>query len=724
MTREEAIRAQIQTALDNEYAPCVPSPRRQEEIFRYATGGTKMNRGFRISFGLALAIVLALLTVTGALAAVLLSAREVVEQTAIPLARENDTDSLAVDTYTLDQLAELIRTANENGITLDETTGIMRALRSGEGYWEDEAVMEICRAAFGGVFYEWTIEEKHWYMEIERQMGHIPQDEENPYLLPGEGDMPVEEARALAVQLLLKEYPGAGDVDDPAVYRRIEFLEGENDGNGGPSGAFYSFEFQPRDMEHRAYYAVFGLHGEDPDTSEVPTILETGYNALELEEKIGDVYRARTGTRSSWSQEAWHRYRELLPDAKKDKSWSKACDGYLLSDYPLPDEGDLTAEQAREIAEKDAGAPAFHGEWEQVLLSHENKRIWKISFQYEIGDEAFPWTQWEIDAKTGDVLWKSKMEGSRWSCYVPHTVYDQLTEGQLTVQQAIALAADALRKELKDDTIPYEDESSYHVLCDFQERWGRWSLRFNSLRLDCGSAQVQISEPEHAVTILEAQPRQADGDSLYRRYQDVYGYGGWDQEIWVQFSKDMAALSPTGWEGRLLQMTVYPEESSAKITREQAVAIAAKVNDWPVAEATRATLVGGDQGPVWKIRLSGGACDWLYEIDGNSGSILSRVAYKGDNYDFDPPVEMYTLRRSFARAALREFGPEWAANIAACKEFADLSYDEPDMGFLNEEMYRADVAGSTVTFTALQPELFSVRVTLDQDGVPVFVEKQ
>ena len=186
-----------------------------------------MKKAYKFSLSLALILALALLTVTGAIAAALLSAQEVVEQTAVPLAKENDTDALVIDTYTPDQVAALIRAANENGITLDETTGIMQALRNGEGYWEDEAVMEICRAAFGGLFPEWTIEEKHWYQEIFSQMSGYPPEEQNPYPLPGAGDMPVQEARETAAR------NGGTRARDAAKRRARDTGKAAHDARGG-----------------------------------------------------------------------------------------------------------------------------------------------------------------------------------------------------------------------------------------------------------------------------------------------------------------------------------------------------------------------------------------------------------------------------------------------------------------------------------------------------------
>lgn len=720
---DRMIREQVTRALDAQFAFAAPSPRRREEIFDYATGGKQMKKAYKFSLSLVLALALALLTVTGAIAAALLSAQEVVEQTAVPMAKENDTDTLVIDTYTPDQVAALIRAANENGITLDETTGIMRALRSGEGYWEDEAVMEICRAAFGGLFPEWTIEEKHWYHEISSQISGFPQEEQDPYPLPGEGDMPIPEARETAAKLLMEKYPEAKDILNPVLYRRIEWFSPEYDENVRPGEPFYSFEFKPNDLEHPSFSVSLDRHGSYLGDDMIPALTESPYTAQSLEWAVSDVYRARTGTQSSWSQEAWHIFGEYLPGADRESGWSRKYDAFLQSVYPLPAEEDLSFDQALEIAKRDAGCEET-GNVEKVLLAEDERHVWKISFQPKTDGGWGEWITREIDAQTGEILYAGPADTAlNWSLYVPHAVLKTVTEGMLTQKEAVALAADALRKALGDDTIPFEDPACFDLLIHYNEIRDHWSVRFRTKDLRYGSCMATVNGADRSVLLGDTEPMEADGDSLYRRWQDVYGYGGWDQDTWVAFSETLQALEPTEWQNVLLKKTVYLPLTAAKLTGDQAVDIAAKANDWPVSEATRATLLGMDGKPVWKIRLPGGAEDWLYELDGDTGEILSKTAYKPDNYVFDDPVEMYTLRRDYAPAFLAANGPEWAANVEICKAFADMEFDEPDLGLMDESLYRTETDGRTVTFTALQEGQPSFRVAFSPDGLPEQVEK-
>ena len=96
----------------------------------------------RLPVGLVVAIVLLLLTVT-AIAAVLLTPQEVVEQVAVPLAQQNDTDWRVNTDFSPEELAALIQACAENGIDLNENARIIQALQNGEGYDEEEAIMQM-----------------------------------------------------------------------------------------------------------------------------------------------------------------------------------------------------------------------------------------------------------------------------------------------------------------------------------------------------------------------------------------------------------------------------------------------------------------------------------------------------------------------------------------------------------------------------------------------------
>ena len=119
----------------------------------------------KISVVAILVAALMLFTVT-ALAVVLLSPKEIVEQVAVPTAQSNEQEN-----YTYEDLQNLLQTLNENGITLDEGSTLMQAFKAGHGYWERDTIDEICRTAFGRNQGVWTLEQKHWYGEMMKAIG-------------------------------------------------------------------------------------------------------------------------------------------------------------------------------------------------------------------------------------------------------------------------------------------------------------------------------------------------------------------------------------------------------------------------------------------------------------------------------------------------------------------------------------------------------------------------
>ncbi len=198
--KDKRLEERIRRALDAELSGLRTTSAQRDRLFDHATGGTKVKR--KLTYTMALAIVLALLTIT-ALAVALLSPREVVERVAVPMAQNNDKEWRVETDFSPEELAAFIRALGENGFTLDENHQIMEAIRNGEGYDEEEAIMAVCRAAFGGNYDEWTLEQQHWFWNVLAEIGWAW---ENPVDVPGPDDLPEEEARARLIAAIRAEY--------------------------------------------------------------------------------------------------------------------------------------------------------------------------------------------------------------------------------------------------------------------------------------------------------------------------------------------------------------------------------------------------------------------------------------------------------------------------------------------------------------------------------------
>ena len=139
--REAEERMIFQNAVDRRLSGLQENPFLAQRIMNAEKGEIKVKK--KLTLSMVLVIALLLIAVT-ALAVALLSPKEIVEQVAVPVAQNNDQEN-----YTYEELADLIRTLNENGITLDEGSKIVQAFQAGHGYWEGDTIKEICRAAFG-----------------------------------------------------------------------------------------------------------------------------------------------------------------------------------------------------------------------------------------------------------------------------------------------------------------------------------------------------------------------------------------------------------------------------------------------------------------------------------------------------------------------------------------------------------------------------------------------
>ncbi|MBQ3157233.1 MAG: hypothetical protein IJB81_10005 [Clostridia bacterium] len=186
-------------------------PSLHNDIMRQIKGEKVVNK--KVSLALVLTIILVLGTLT-ALAVELLTGMQIVEQFAVPMAQKNDSEPYMQESFTHDELAQLIQTLSENGITLDEGSIILKALTSGHGYWEKDTIRAICDLTFGPDQGAWTLEQKHWYGEMMTAIGawNI-----NINLLPEEGDISQDEAHNIAASALMSEY--GFDLSDSSAWR-------------------------------------------------------------------------------------------------------------------------------------------------------------------------------------------------------------------------------------------------------------------------------------------------------------------------------------------------------------------------------------------------------------------------------------------------------------------------------------------------------------------------
>ncbi|MDD6050255.1 MAG: PepSY domain-containing protein [Clostridiales bacterium] len=714
---EKRLQGHIIQAVKWQCAHLHPDPCLVQKVLREAERKESTPVRRKMSLGFALVLVLLLLTTT-AVAAVLLSGMELVEREAVPMAVGNDGEVRPEEKYTYEELKAIIMTAEENGIFLDDDSSVMRALRMGEGYWEEETIMELCRTSFGGLIYEWTVEEQHFFEDM---MVEIGWSQSNGYPLPGENDMPSETARALARRILREAYGADLPLDDPALYRSVEefFAQGDDQLYDEIN---WQFTFYPRTLDGATYTVRFDSQGGHVSHDRfVPDMQVYGYDEQSLVGWVDSVYnyrKAGTGMRN-WKAEAWYAFGQKLPKATHSEAWDEAFDGYAASVYLLPGEGDLTRKQARNIAFADAGVKDYTNVSE-LLLGQGDQRIWKISFSTAEVNGTRQLLSYEIDSQTHEILRKLDLTNeAAWACYMLDETYlAHAPELALTQDKAIELAVAALHAKLGDDTIPYTDKESYTI--DVNAFNGNYHFMFRTRLMEYGNASVRVYAGGK-VDIWFANPPGLDGDKLFKRYEDIYGPNiDWMQDTWYRFGQDMAKYEPTTFEGKLFKQTAYPEESTVAISRDKAMDIA--YLDSGKSEINRIVLIGAEPNPIWKLRVSTEPVTTLYEIDAMTGEILDKEYYFIQLPDFDHTMKMYTLRRTYMPAALQEFGVERIAAELLAKAQVSVfgTTDSPDSVLYGN--YRVGSDGMTVTFESLSGDIPSYVVTVAEDAMSAQVE--
>ena len=711
---EKRLMEQIPRAIEAHCAHLHADPGLAQKVLRAAERKETPIVRSKIKFALILAMILMLLTAT-AVAAVLLSAMEVIQQEAVPLAQQNDGEVRPVREYTYEELKALITAIEGNGIYLDDDTNVMRALRQGKGYYEEETIMAICREAFGGMYYEWTVEEQYFFEDIMVQIGR---QTKNNLILPGEGEMSCAEARAFALQILRENYGADLPLDDESQYRVQEgYSPYEND---GMMTSNWVFKFLPRTLDGATYWVSFDGDGSFIEHTASPAPDWSDYNERTLFERVEEVFNYRypgDGMRT-WEADAWYAFGQKLPGATHSAKWNAEYDGYAATTCLLPGEGDLTKKQARDIAFADAGVKDYTNVTE-LLLGKGETRIWKISFATTEKTGRHQVLTCEIDSTTGEILRREDLTAEvEWARYMLHETYLLLRPEKtnvLTEDVALEKAIAALYRELGREDIPYLDENAYTIDGSYNVNTGGYHFLLNPKVLDYGRASVQVNA-SGKTNIWFVNGPELNGDNLFDRFDDVYGADMfWEQDTWVKFGEEMKKYEATTFEGKLFKQTTYLPESAVKISRDKAMDIVYIDSDH--ADINRIVLIDAEPNPVWKVRAS----TWypattLYEVDAMTGEILDKEYYFIQMDNVDHEMMMYTLRRDYKPAALAEFGVKRLAMELCTKAYAEEFFEfSPD--HLMSGAYRITEEGMTVSFMAVDPRQASYIVTVAEDAM-------
>ena len=676
--REDLNRAKMHKAIDSTLSGLNGDPWLFQRVSaRAAEGETKVKK--KLSAGLVLAIVMMLIAAV-ALAVTLLTHQEVVEQVAVPLAVDNDTGVGVNNTYNAEELAELVRNLNENGITLEENNRIMQSLQNGQGYYEEETIMEICRQAFGGNYYTWTLEQQDWYEGLMVKIGF---HETYQTRMPGEGNMKYEDAEAFAFRKIRETYGQDLLLEDRSIWQLSRQFYVENPGD--PASAGWSFSLEPKDIDHGQYYVRFSDNDPEGSVSVGADIYDWSqpYTGEELLSHFNAVY---TWNHGQWPQEAWQRLHEMLQGAEIEPTSreAQALKAFRITEYPVPGEKDISREIAIQKAKEaiqDTRA-ALDG---AVLTDYEGKRIWMVSFVINpssegTADETAGLFAVSVDSATGTILESRKqgMDDSIAFAYVPLDAYEKAWEGILRRSEIIQLAVNAIREKYPD--LDLMDEEKYEIRA---EGYKKWNVTFKAKDIHLGNVSAVVSM-DGIVGEINADTEILNGDNLWKRYGQANGYfGQWEQSVWVRLEEDMSGLEPLQIGGRLLKATHYPEESSVKIQHGRAQELGMQATGKRTAEVNTCVLVDAQPHPVWIMRILTDEPDEpVVGIDAETGDVVFTEQFKTD---YTPQYVLYSMPETWRKMELEMLGAPYMAKVAITHKFGDMWLDEPELDVDNTE---------------------------------------
>ena len=381
----------IRDSLNENLSGLTVTQTRRNRMLREITGGKKVRTKLTVS--LVFAIVLVLIA-SIAVAAVLLSMREVVTEKAVPLANQTEGDR-----YTVEETNLLLSLAKENGIVLSDHAieSIDRDLEKENGYYKEELIMAMAKAEFGPMPAQWTLEEQNWFDDVCVAIGFIPQKN---HFVPAQGEITEEEALKTALAHIAGLGETADLTDETQYDRYVQFMGEEND-DSGEYRKIWDIEYEAKSLTGSSYYLVLSSAGE-VESCYSPANAVQGGDANEWYQQLWDYEIKEKGDAAKWSPEQWVYFHEQVAKIPLDqKGLFRPLRAFARQVYAVPDDVALTKEEAVALAKQRAGE---EGQPLQALnnttcvyLMDGEKAIWKVTFIRDDGEFYV-----EMDAYTGE----------------------------------------------------------------------------------------------------------------------------------------------------------------------------------------------------------------------------------------------------------------------------------------------------------------------------------
>lgn len=395
----------IKQALDNNLSGLRFSQTDYKAIVERIHGGEKVKK--KMSLGLVLALILIMLSVA-ALAAVLLSGKDVVELLIQPKALE----STETNWFTEEEVDGIIAEAEKHGVTLDDE--VLRRIRRSGGYFKEELAMAFSREAFGGNFYTWDVADQLWFEEFWIRIGDLLFTLRT---VPQEGELSQQEIESAAAAYIEAQTGKSYPIHDRSLYMPERSFTAVKD-NPYHVTRSWSLDYTPLDLDLPEFKFILTPQGDvikfqgDVNTDELDPLERARYIRSRHSRLAYELYKT-----DDWPQEVWQAAHLALKDIlraedipKEDRDDSLY---YLIRQSYAPfNDRAISREMAIEIA-AEAVSAKFHIEKDKLMIAPDDY-ISKRAFIYAIGLNGDSRPVWkisfssdylaEVDAITGDLI--------------------------------------------------------------------------------------------------------------------------------------------------------------------------------------------------------------------------------------------------------------------------------------------------------------------------------
>ncbi|MDO5045032.1 MAG: hypothetical protein Q4E22_07055, partial [Coriobacteriia bacterium] len=393
-------------------------------LLAQAKGGKKVKKKLSVAFVLSVFVVL--ITV-GAIAAVILSNRDFVEQVVAPIADETDSEK-----WNAEEVEQIIQLAENNGIVISDD---MRAkIYNPSGRNKLELMRAFVSAELGPYIATWSIEDQAWFDEMMVRTGLLKQQTR---FVPTDDEVSESVALDIAVKQIESEFKTQIRGSILESYKIFKEYRQFIDENNGVQPKKWFFHFEPNDITFDAFDVVVSAQGEAIQVKRELGV--KGVSDVATAETVFDYYVDTYGMHYEWSQKVWESFKTDLQRSVNKYGHQINFTAYALKqEYGNPKTSSMLKQDAVDAAYKATAQSSGIDELKlrqlykanALLLVGKEGLVWKISLvnTNPEGRRVFDLWSAEVNVSTSEVSNVIHYEPGKNSIYDAYYLIEILTD--------------------------------------------------------------------------------------------------------------------------------------------------------------------------------------------------------------------------------------------------------------------------------------------------------